>query len=257
VKTAAPRTYIVAVGGLDPGAGAGLGRDLLTADALGARALLVGTAWTVQSAAGVRGFEPRSVAGVREALSAALAETAGARVAIKIGMVAEARLAGTIAAALEGFAGPVVYDPVLAASSGGALYRGELADLHAIIGRATLVTPNLGEAGLLTGRTVHSLDDARAAANALRARGARGVLVKGGHLPGAAEDLLVHGAGERIYTAARVPGPSPRGTGCALATAIAVALAAGEPLEGAVATAKAWLLERIRTARDEDGERRL
>jgi hydroxymethylpyrimidine/phosphomethylpyrimidine kinase len=83
------------------------------------------------------------------------------------------------------------------------------------------------------------------------------VLVKGGHLPGDADDLLVTVHGEQVFSAPRVPGGSPRGTGCALATAIAVTLAAGELLPAAVAHAKRWLTDQIRAARDVHGERRL
>jgi hydroxymethylpyrimidine/phosphomethylpyrimidine kinase len=255
--SARPETYIVAIGGLDPGGGAGLVRDWLTAQALGASATLVGTAFTTQSPAGVRGFDPRPTAGIAAGLADALAQAAGRPTAVKIGMVGTAEVAATIAQALTGFAGPVVYDPVLGASSGGSLFRGMVSDLAPLWRRATLVTPNLDEAGALTARTVSSGQEAVAAAWALRDAGAGAVLVKGGHLAGAADDVLVSAAGERVFSAARVPGPSPRGTGCALATAIAIALAGGQPLEEAVAAAKAWLRERIAAARDLGGERRL
>jgi hydroxymethylpyrimidine/phosphomethylpyrimidine kinase len=252
-----PRTYIVAIGGLDPGGGAGVVRDFLTAEALGADAVMVATAFTTQSRLGVRGFEVRSAEGLCAALAEALALAGGRPTAVKVGMVGDAAAAGAIAAVLAGFAGPVVYDPVLAASSGGALFGGELSGLAPLIARATLITPNLAEAAALTGRAVATLAHSRAAAQQLRAAGAAAVLVKGGHLAGDAEDLLASADGERVFSAARLPGRSPRGTGCALATALAVALAAGQPLEVAVATAKGWLHERIRAARDGDGERRL
>jgi hydroxymethylpyrimidine kinase/phosphomethylpyrimidine kinase len=250
-------TYIVAIGGLDPSGGAGLVRDLVTAEALGASALMVATAFTTQSSRGVLGFETRAPDGLLAAIEDALGTAAGRPTAVKIGMVGEPALAAAIVAGLRSFAGPVVYDPVLAASSGGSLFRGDRAALGPLAARASLLTPNLAEAGLLTDRSVTTLEDARVAARQLRAGGATAVLVKGGHLEGAAVDLLLAPAGERQFSAPRVPGASPRGTGCALATALAVALAAGEPLDRAVAAAKDWLTERIRTARDRGGERRL
>jgi len=74
------------------------------------------------------------------------------------------------------------------------------------------------------------------------------VLVKGGHLEGDATDVLLSPAGESLFSSPRIAGPSPRGTGCALATAIAVDLARGETLERAVASAKTWLTQRIASA---------
>lgn len=241
---ARPPVRLVAVGGLDPGGGAGLVRDFESGRGRGARVLLVGTAWTDQSPGGVRGFEPRPGREVGDAVRRALAEAD----AVKVGMVATAEIAAALAGALEGFAGPVVYDPVLGSSSGGSLFAGAPDQLLPLIRRASVITPNLAEAARLSGLPVSTLDEARAAARALVAAGAPAVLVKGGHLPGAAIDLLATATGQQAFTADRVPGPSPRGTGCALATALAIELARGQPLEAAVRTAKDWLLERIRQA---------
>jgi len=240
---------VVAVGGLDPGGGAGIVRDLLTARTLGARVRLVPTAWTVQSAtAGVRSVEPRQPAALAAALGEALGQ-APAGTAVKVGMVPDGAAARAVREALQGFAGPVVFDPVLGASSGGALYTGEVRELLALAARATLVTPNAGEAERLTGERVAELEGAARAGRALLEAGAPAALIKGGHLAGdQAIDLLVTRAQVQSLAAARLPGPSVRGTGCALATAIAVALARGQSLEAAVAGAKAWLHEALRHA---------
>jgi hydroxymethylpyrimidine/phosphomethylpyrimidine kinase len=246
---------VLAIGGLDPSGGAGLVRDHLTAMALGARALLVGTAWTDQSPHGVASVEPRAPEAVRDAVARALA---GGTDAVKVGMVATPEVARAIAAALTLYPGPVVFDPVLAASSGGSLFAGPPAALWTLVARASLVTPNLAEAAALAGlRRVASLAEARAAAHALRERGARAVLVKGGHLEGPAVDLLVTEQGEETLVSDRLPGSSPRGTGCALATAIAVELARGRPLPEAVARAKAWLHAQIANARPVGDEQHL
>jgi hydroxymethylpyrimidine/phosphomethylpyrimidine kinase len=243
-------TLVLAVGGFDPTGGAGLIRDFVTATALGARVQMYATAFTDQSADGVRGVEARDPDRLRREVEATLAAARPGRVAVKLGMVADAAQVPALLQALAGFAGPVVHDPVLAASRGGSLYRGEPAALQPLLARATLITPNRSEAAVLAGVPVDDLEGARAAAQRLRALGARAVLVKGGHLDGGvAEDLLVSDAGVEVLSAPRVPGKDPRGTGCALATAIAVHLARGLPLTAAVGMAKQWLHERIVAAR--------
>ena len=240
--------FVVAVGGLDPTGGAGLVRDFLTAGALGARVTLVGTAWTRQDENGVKEVEPRSPDMVRASLDEALVSCPLRRTAVKVGMVAGASIATAIVAGLEAWPGPVVFDPVLGASAGGSLFEGTPADLLPLLRRATLVTPNLAEAAWLSGLAVETLDHARQAAQKIFARGSLAVLVKGGHLSGPATDVLRSQTGERLFQGTRLPGRSPRGTGCALATAIAVGLARGQQLEQAVEEAKVWLAERIQAA---------
>lgn len=244
---------VVLVGGVDPGTGAGVLRDLLTATALGARAHVVGTAFTVQGA--TFAVEPRAADRVALALSSALADAGAA--CVKIGMVARADIALAITAALASHRGPVVYDPVLRASSGGSLYDGDRASVLALARQATLLTPNLDEAAWLLARPVRTQAEARAAARALRDQGVAAVLLKGGHLEGEASDVLLTAAGETLLACPRSPGSSPRGTGCALATAIAVELAAGLALDEAVAGAKAWLARRIAGATAVGRERQL
>jgi len=236
------------VGGLDPGTGAGVARDLLTAAALGGHGVVVGTAWTLQGSPATRAIEPRTPERVRSALSAALKEIGTADSSVKIGMVATAPIAQAILSALSGYPGPIVYDPVLRASSDDPLYDGDLGSILALARRATLLTPNLGEAAWLLGKPVRTPSDAREAARALHAMGVAAVLIKGGHLEGDASDVLLSSAGESLFSSPRITGPSPRGTGCALATAIAVDLARGETLERAVASAKTWLTQRIANA---------
>jgi hydroxymethylpyrimidine/phosphomethylpyrimidine kinase len=235
---------VVVVGGLDPGGGAGLIRDLLTARGRGARAVAVGTAWTEQGE-GIHRVEPRAGEAVRTALARALAAGPGA---VKIGMVPDAAGAAAVETGLDGYRGPIVLDPVLRSSRAGALFRGDPADLLALARRATLVTPNAAEAEALTGRRVGSLDEAAAAGRALVDLGAAAVLVKGGHLGGAGEpatDTLVTAAGLRRFAHARVGGGDVRGTGCALATAIAVELARGRALDAALDAATAWLVDAL------------
>ncbi|HXU64804.1 MAG TPA: bifunctional hydroxymethylpyrimidine kinase/phosphomethylpyrimidine kinase [Polyangia bacterium] len=236
-----PRTVVV-VGGVDPGGGAGLLRDVRTARALGVQAHAIGTAWTEQ-ADGVHRVEPREPGAVGQAVARAVADLDP--IAVKIGMAVGPATAAALLTALTGFAGPVVVDPVLATSRGGLLWEGEPAGLLPLLRRASLVTPNAPEAAALAGRPVADLQQADAAGRVLiDGLGLRAVLVKGGHL-GTGEDpvsdLLVTAETSRAFRHARAAGVSPRGTGCALATALAVALGCGEPLEAAVQTATTWL----------------
>lgn len=240
--------HVVAVGGLDPSGGAGLVRDVLTGRVLGARVLLVGTAWTRQDESGVKGVEPRCPDMVRAGLEEALAGCPANRTAVKIGMVATPGIAAALRSALDVWQGPVVFDPVLGASGGGSLFAGTPADLGSLLGRAALLTPNLAETAWLTGWVVETLDQARYAARELVDRGSAAVLVKGGHLAGPPTDVLHSATGERLYPGTRLPGLSPRGTGCALATAIAVGLAGNQSLEKAIDAAKTWLAGRIQSA---------
>jgi hydroxymethylpyrimidine/phosphomethylpyrimidine kinase len=247
---------VIAVGGLDPRGAAGLVRDFATIRALDAEPYLVPTAYTTQSVQAVQAVDTRPEDELRQALAVALAtaEAGARRPAVKIGMIGAEPLACVLVAALAGFDGPVVYDPVLAASNGGALYQGAVGGLLPLLARASLVTPNLSEAQALTGLRVTDLPGARAAARRLLALGARAVLVKGGHLAGAADDLLVTAEGEQLFSGTRLSGRDPRGTGCALASAIAVHLARGVSLGEAVGLSKRWLHGQIAAARSVGSE---
>ncbi len=185
--------------------------------------------------------------------SSVLAGLPAAGVAVKVGMLGSPALMAAVLAALRGYCGPLVMDPVLATSTGHRLFNGQPDDLGPLLARATLVTPNIGEAAALANQMVSDIETARRAAERLRQRGAGAVLVKGGHLAGEAADLLLDAEGAITLAAPRVPGKDPRGTGCALATAIATELARGRPLREAVAIAKRWLHERIAAAVERDG----
>jgi hydroxymethylpyrimidine/phosphomethylpyrimidine kinase len=247
---------VLLIGGIDPRAGAGLLRDVLTAVALGARPIAVGTAWTEQGSGlhivEARGYESLSDS-VRYAISARPS-------AVKIGMVPDAAAAAAILAGLSSYKGPVVVDPVLASSRGGALFKGSPAELFSLLRRATLVTPNADEAAILAGVAVRDLDDAEAAARVLVDRGLPAVLVKGGHLGAApapvTDTLFFDGAVHRL-SHARVAGGDVRGTGCALATAIAVHLGRGAGPREAVDAATAWLGRALAAAVDVGDERHL
>jgi hydroxymethylpyrimidine/phosphomethylpyrimidine kinase len=162
--------------------------------------------------------------------------------AIKLGLVPDA-LAETVAELVAHAGAPVVLDPVLRASDGGSLGATPqgLAPLLAI---ATLVTPNRDEALALLDDPSLAVAPASALATALGRRfPTTAILLKDGHGtdPTRVTDRLIRGAQVLEHARPRVPGPDPRGTGCALATAIAVRLAVGAALDHAVTEAIAWL----------------
>jgi hydroxymethylpyrimidine/phosphomethylpyrimidine kinase len=235
-----PRVLVAA--GLDPTGGAGLVADVEALAAVGARAMAVATALTLQGPRGAAGWEavpPRFVARQVEELVRGRGERPRA---VKTGMLGTPATAAALAHAFgrPGLARlPLVVDPVLAASSGLSLFGhgrhgSPRAALRPLLARATLVTPNWPELELLAGAELSSDDDA---VDAARRLGCAAVLVKGGHREGAAVDLLVRGRMVKRLEGRRRPGTA-RGTGCRLASAIAGLLAQGEALEDAVRGAK-------------------
>jgi len=235
-----PRVLVAA--GLDPTGGAGLVADVEALAAVGARAMAVATALTLQGPRGAAGWEavsPRFVARQVEELVAGRGERPRA---LKTGMLGGA---ATAAALAHLFSRPplrrlpLVVDPVLAASSGLSLLghghrRAPLAMLAPLLARATLVTPNRPELAALAGAELRDDDDAVEAARRL---GCAAVLVKGGHRAGEPLDLLVRGRTVKRFAGRRRPGTA-RGTGCRLASAIAGLLARGAGLDEAVRGAK-------------------
>jgi len=109
------------------------------------------------------------------------------------------------------------------------------------------VTPNVPEAEALTGLAIRGLEDMRRAASRIRELGARAVLIKGGHMPGDATDVLFDGAAWREFPAPRLETRHTHGSGCTYSAAIAAGLARGLALADAVARAKAFIHEAIRT----------
>jgi len=239
--------FVVAIAGFDPSCGAGLVADARSIEAMGALPLAVATAITVQSGSGVRASKALSPAQVAAQLDELLKNLPVA--SVKIGQLPNAAVARAVARRLAAARLPLVLDPVLVASGGGALAaagttRVILSDLVPL---ASLVTVNLAEAAALTGRRVTSLTAMREAAEAIQAFGAGAVLVKGGHLRGDPVDVLRLDGRVTMRKARRIPG-SMHGTGCALASAAAARLACGDDVEEAVERARDHVRKLIRGA---------
>jgi hydroxymethylpyrimidine/phosphomethylpyrimidine kinase len=184
------------------------------------------------------------------AIAAQFAALLGAGVAaFHVGALVSAEAVRAVAAGLALFPGvPLVVDPVLAASGGDALADARTADAlrDDLIPLATVVTPNLAEAGALLGHSVLDVAAMRDAAAAFVALGARAALVKGGHLSGDAVDVLAHGDEFRTFASPRI-GAELRGTGDLLAVTIASELARESDLPAAIEAARARVRDAIET----------
>jgi hydroxymethylpyrimidine/phosphomethylpyrimidine kinase len=232
---------VLAIAGSDSGGGAGIQADLKTMLALGVHGMTVISAVTAQNSVGVQGYWELPAQAVAAQLDSVLGDI-GAQ-AIKTGMLASPVLVGTVCDALAEVAAPVVVDPVAVSKHGDSLLStGTLEAVRArLLPLATVVTPNLLEAGLLTGMTIGDEAEMLAAARQINAMGPQWVLVKGGHLPGNPVDLLFDGDRVIRFPGDRIDSVHTHGTGCTLASAIAARLALGDDVPAAVKAAKTYV----------------
>jgi hydroxymethylpyrimidine/phosphomethylpyrimidine kinase len=234
------------IAGSDSGGGAGIQADLKTFSAFRVFGTSVLTALTAQNSVGVHGVFNVPPEFVVSQLDAVLSDI-GAD-AVKVGMLSTAPIVRAVAGALSAHGHrPVVLDPVMIAKSGDPLLEpGARAALIAgMLPLAEVVTPNLHEAAALADMAVVTEADMEEAARRIGKLGPRHVLVKGGHLPGAATDILWDGRAFRRYTAPHLDSPNTHGTGCTLSSAIAAGLARGRPLADAVEEAKRYVTAAI------------
>jgi hydroxymethylpyrimidine/phosphomethylpyrimidine kinase len=230
------------IAGSDSCGGAGLEADLKTFAALGVYGACAVTAVTAQNSRGVMGSWEVPAAAVAQQIDAVL-DDVGAD-AVKTAMLSSAAIVEAAADRLAAHhAHNLVVDPVIAAKDGTDLLTDEgiRALRDKLLPLAALVTPNAPEAAALTGEVITGREGAAKAARALVGLGAKAALVKGGHLPGAAVDILWDGTEEKAFEHPRLPGPPVHGTGCVLSAAIAAYLARGEDLVGAVTKAREFL----------------
>ncbi|HJZ85306.1 MAG TPA: bifunctional hydroxymethylpyrimidine kinase/phosphomethylpyrimidine kinase [Polyangia bacterium] len=227
------RPVVLVISGLDPTGGAGLLLDVRVLAEHDVYAAGVVSALTDQDTSGVYSVGTVPPAVVEQQIQRVLADLKVA--AVKIGMLGSTQVAAAVARALAATQAPLVLDPVLRATGGGAALLDDPAALDPLIRRATLVTPNLDEANSFGGPA------------GLRARGARAVLVKGGHRTGGDQIVDRFIDGKHVVESAfpRIPGGEVHGTGCALASSIAAHLARGARLAEAVALAQAYVRDKI------------
>ena len=239
---------VLSIAGSDSGGGAGIQADLKTFSALGCYGMTAITALTAQNTCGVRAIHAVPPQMLRDQIDAVL-EDIGAD-AVKIGMLHAPAIVLMVAEAIDRHAlKNVVFDPVMVATSGAVLIDNTAVEVlvRELFPRVAVITPNLDEAALLVGRPLMSTQDMEQAALALLDKGARAVLLKGGHLPGdTVVDLLVTNCGETFWMqAARIHSANTHGTGCTLSSAIAAHLALGASLLEAVQHARTYVREAL------------
>jgi hydroxymethylpyrimidine/phosphomethylpyrimidine kinase len=241
---------VLIIAGSDSGGGAGIQADIKTVTALGGFAMTAITALTAQNTQGVHGIHDVPADFVAAQMRAVLGDL-GAD-CIKIGMLHRADVIESVVDLLHEHAPgvPIVADPVMIAKGGASLLASEAegALKFRLLPAATLITPNIPEAEVLTGMVIRTRDDMARAAEALLAMGPGAVLVKGGHLDDAAKvcDLLVTRQGHETFEADRIDTQNTHGTGCTLASAIACGIAQGVGVSDAVRRAQAYVIAAIR-----------
>jgi hydroxymethylpyrimidine/phosphomethylpyrimidine kinase len=245
VNTAPP--IVLTISGFDPSAGAGTAADLKTISAHNCYGIAAITALTVQSTQGIKSVHDTPAAELRAQLDALLEDIKNIA-AVKIGMLGHRGNAVVVAEFLDraGVA-HVVLDPVMKSTSGDAdlIDAGGIKYLsEELLKRATVVTPNIAEAEILSGITIKGHADMEAAARKIVERGARAVVVKGGHMERAV-DVLFDGNEILNLGGDHIKSENTHGSGCTFASAIASQLACGRPLREAVLLAKAYVTKAI------------
>jgi len=246
-QASTPRVLIIA--GSDSGGGAGIQADLKTVSALGAFGMTAITALTAQNTTGVYGvlaIEPKFVVRQIEACVSDLGCDA-----VKTGMLANAEIIHAVAAPISGHRlRPLVVDPVMIAKSGASLLNPDTIEAlkTQFLSLATVVTPNLHEAGALTGRDIKTVAQMKEAARAIHQLGPENVVVKGGHLEGIAADILYDGDQFTEFRVQRIDTKNTHGTGCIFASAIAASLAQKKTVRESVAAARSLITVAIRNS---------
>jgi hydroxymethylpyrimidine/phosphomethylpyrimidine kinase len=237
------RAAALTIAGSDPSGGAGIQADLKTFHQFGVYGEAAITLITVQNTAGVSRVETLPVDLVLQQIAAVLEDIPPA--AAKTGALGSVEMVEAVARAAADWKFPLIIDPVMCSKHGAPLLFDDAVEAlrKELLPRAALVTPNIPEARALTGT-----DDIREAARRLHAMGARAVLIKGGHGSGCAIDLLFDGARFLELPASRIDTRHTHGTGCTLSAAITAGLASGLELRRAVARAKRFIQEAIRTS---------
>lgn len=227
---------VLSIAGSDSGGGAGIQADIKTITLLGGYAMTAITAITAQNTLGVAAVQAVAPELVAAQIDACLGDI-GAD-AVKIGMLGSPAVAEVVVSRLESLAIPIVFDPVMIATSGAALAdAATVAGFERLMALATLTTPNVHEIAALGG------------IDALRARGVA-FLAKGGDADGAdvTDRLVVPGHPDHTWTAPRIATRHTHGTGCTLSSAIATRLGMGLPLDEAVEDAREFVRAALRAA---------
>ena len=230
------------IAGSDSCGGAGIQADIKTMTMNGVYAMSAITALTAQNTTGVRAISEVTPEFLGQQLDAVFEDIFPD--AVKIGMVASSELIRVIAEKLRFYqARNIVVDPVMVATSGSALLKTDAIDTltRELLPMATLVTPNIPEAEILSDSKIETADDMRAAAKKIGDTNNCAVLLKGGHSVNDANDLLYANDNFEWFAGKRIQTENTHGTGCTLSSAIASNLAKEFPLDESVRRAKEYI----------------
>ena len=230
------------IAGSDSSGGAGIQADIKTMISNGVYAMSAVTALTAQNTTGVTAIMEVTPEFLAEELDNIFTDIYPD--AVKIGMVSSGALLHVIAEKLQEYkARNIVVDPVMIATSGARLISEEVVEVlkNSLLPMAALVTPNIPEAEVLSGRKIVTSEDMIKAAALIGETYHCAVLCKGGHQLNDANDLLWKEGGYRWFRGERINNPNTHGTGCTLSSAIASNLAKGYELESAVERAKKYI----------------
>ena len=233
---------VLTIAGSDCSGGAGIQADLKTMTMNGVYAMSAITALTAQNTTGVRGIQESTPDFLKQQLDAIFEDIYPD--AVKIGMVASSELIRVIADRLRHYeAKNVVVDPVMVATSGSALMKNDAGQtlIEELLPVSALVTPNIPEAQVLSGRSIGTKEDMIMAARHIGDKYRCAVLLKGGHSINDANDLLYANGECYWFEGKRINNPNTHGTGCTLSSAIASNLAKGYTLPESVRRAKDYV----------------
>jgi len=239
----------MSIAGSDSGAGAGVQADLKTFAAFGVYGTSALTAITAQNTVGVTAIHDLPTDIIESQIDAIVSDIGVD--AVKTGMLSNSKIIELVAAkAMEHKFHNLVVDPVMVAKGGDRLLEESAIDSmrSVLIPIATIVTPNIPEAAALLNKSIETREDAREAAVAIVEMGASCVVVKGGHLIGDAIDIFYDGNQLLELSAERINTNNTHGTGCTFASAITSGLALGRSIEQAVADAKTYVTEAIKSS---------
>lgn len=239
------RGRVLVIAGSDSSGGAGVQADIKTITMLRGYAASAITALTVQNTVGVSAIHAAPTDIIAGQIKAVLSDI-GAD-CIKLGMLFSSEIINVIADTLDelDYKGALVLDPVMIATSGDKLIDDAAIEIlkARLLPRASVITPNIPEAEVLTGMSIASETDMIAAGEKLIDMGAKSALMKGGHLHRGNDvfDILVNADGYKTWTASRIDSNNTHGTGCTLASAVATGLAQGMSLENSVERARGFV----------------
>ncbi len=234
------------IAGSDCSGGAGIQADIKTMTMNGVYAMSVITALTAQNTTGVRAIQEVTPDFLKQQIDAVFEDIFPD--AVKIGMVSSSELIWVIADRLKFYkAKKVVIDPVMVATSGSKLMKNEALKtlVDYLLPVATLVTPNIPEAQILSEMAIADKEDMEKAAKKIADIYNCSVLLKGGHSVSDADDLLYADGIKQWFTGKRIDNPNTHGTGCTLSSAIAANLAKGYKLNESVQRAKSYISEAL------------